>query len=543
MMMKNILHLILFAAVLMLGGCKDFFDVDTDGIMNGDDYISAESEMYAGYIGIITKVQAIGDKSVYLTDTRAELLEPTENASSELYSLYNYDTDLTGNSYADPSGYYEVIIACNDYLAKMKEYQASGASYTKAHFTALVSCTLRVKAWIYLTLAKIYGEAIWFDDSLQEYTDLSKQEVSDWQTIMQKCRDLLEQGAEGLKGIDGTETMSWKEWIDPNTATGESAYRYWDYMTPDYVGLYAEICLWLGDYQTTASTILNCMNGIYSTARTDAQYWNFFKNKPLAGKYRDFWNGATPYAYETASAILYDYTQNQTNSLLRHFGTEAPNEYLLRPSEVGRARFLDEDFNPLGNSSSDTRRGSTYANNSAGQYVITKYRPLSKPVRTYPYQDDVHIYIYRGSDYNFMLAEALNNMGRIAEAEALINQGLIASFPAGGVTWDGFSDYWTNATPAGDRKYGHLGIRGSYELGSREFSNTDILFNDKAILDEMMLEFGAEGRTLPAMIRMALRHNDPTIIADRVCPKYSNPDDIRGKINAGGYFIKWNYSK
>ena len=118
-MKKILLNAVLFCAITTLGGCSDFFEVDTDNTLNGDDYISEESEMYSGYIGIMTKMQAIGDKAIYLNELRGEMVEPTETAPRELYSLYNYEKDLTGNAYADPAGFYEVINACNDYLSKL----------------------------------------------------------------------------------------------------------------------------------------------------------------------------------------------------------------------------------------------------------------------------------------------------------------------------------------------------------------------------------------------------------------------------------------
>ena len=106
----------------------------------------------------------------------------------------------------------------------------------------------------------------------------------------------------------------------------------------------------------------------------------------------------------------------------------------------------------------------------------------------------MHIYIYRGSELYFMLAEALNNLGRVTEASALINQGVNGSFPNGGVTWDGFTDDWTGASTLGTRRYPDLGIRGAFNLGNREFTRGDARANDEAILDEMMLEFPAEGK-------------------------------------------------
>ena len=144
-----------------------------------------------------------------------------------------------------------------------------------------------------------------------------------------------------------------------------------------------------------------------------------------------------------------------------------------------------------------------------------------------------------------MLAEALNNLGRVTEASALINRGVNGSFPNGGVTWDGFTDDWTGASTLGTRRYPDLGIRGAFNLGNREFYVEMLGANDEAILDEMMLEFPAEGKIYPTMIRMARRYNDPSIIADRVCPKYADPEAIRAKINAevggkAGYFVHWN---
>ena len=144
-----------------------------------------------------------------------------------------------------------------------------------------------------------------------------------------------------------------------------------------------------------------------------------------------------------------------------------------------------------------------------------------------------------------MLAEALNNLGRVQEASALINQGVNGSFPNGGVTWTGFTDDWTGKSSLGSRKYPDMGIRGAFNLGNREFKRDDIKANDEQILNEMMLEFPAEGKIYPAMIRMARRYNDLNIISDRVCPKYKNPEEIRAKISADvdgkpGYFVHWN---
>src|SRR5574344_1176536 len=122
-MKKTIIYTMMLALSMTFASCGDFYTPDTDDELNGNDYISSKTEMYTGFVGIMTKLQAVGDKEILLTDTRADLLEPTTQSTSELISLYNYAPNLTGNSYADPAGYYDVIIACNDYLSKMTEFK------------------------------------------------------------------------------------------------------------------------------------------------------------------------------------------------------------------------------------------------------------------------------------------------------------------------------------------------------------------------------------------------------------------------------------
>lgn len=544
-----------FCGALMFSSCTSFFDVQTNTELNEKDYIGQESELYAGYIGIITKLQTVADRSIYVTDTRAEMLEPTSNAPHELYDLYNYKEDLTGNEYANPAPYYDVILACNDYLKRAKAFKDKNPDVVKAdHYKALISCTLRVKAWTYLTLAKIYGKTYWYDSALESADDNSDVQEKDLKETVKACRSLLDNGYDGATG---NISMSWKDWLDPNTAVGDSQYRYWDYMTPAYFALYAELCLWDGDYQKTVSLIQTEMNQTFATTVNDATH--YMHNTKLTGTYSRIWDnsGKTPSPQEAVTAVLYDYTKNQTNQLLKHFGTESPNEYLLRPSEAGMARFNDDTFDP--GSANDKRRDITFRTNSAGQYVVNKYRPIGSTTRQNAYEDDVPVYLYRATDLYFMMAEALNHLGRYEAASALINDGINGQFPNGGLAeadqseWAGFTDDWTGASTLGNRKYPDLGIRGSWTgLGKRTFltkatagDKTDEEIqkaNDEAILDEMLLEFSCEGRTLPAMVRIAQRWNDYTIISDRVVPKYpaATAGAIKTKIDNGDVFIHYD---
>lgn len=555
MIMKKILWSAVFVcAATIFGGCSDFFEVSTDTALNDKDYISEESEIYSGYIGIMTKMQAIGDKSIYLFELRGEMVEPTTTAPRELYSLYNYDDDLTGNKYADPAGYYEVINACNDYLSKLKKYKESH-SINEAHYKALVSSTLRVQAWTFLTMAKIYGEVVWVDKPMTSLRDLSKFKTLQFDEVILACKNMLEIG---FDGVDGTYSTSWKEWVDPDTDLADSEYRRWDMMTPPYYALYGELCLWLGKYQKCIDVILDYVNSEY--IKTHSTSIIFLRNDMLLGKWSTFWNNETPWDYESASAIMYDYKHDQTNELFKHFDSDAPNKYWLAPSEAGRARFTDVAFDPLGSRTEDFRMNSTFREYN-GKYVICKFRPTSGAVRE-AYRNDVFVYTYRGADIYLMLAEAFNQLGKREAVDALMNVGVTSytdEFEADedgtlSGTWNGFTPHWTTANAVyyfadgsvkvASRKYGDRGLRGvdCTKMGSRTFTN-DARENDEELLKEAMLEMSCEGKVYPMMIRMAKRYNDPSIMAKYICEKYAangNAEAIRAKIMNGDYFIKWD---
>ena len=72
MMKKNILKYVLLSMTFFLGACNDFFNVETKNVLDHDGYITEESEMYSGYIGIMTKVQAIMSLSLGTKDISSE---------------------------------------------------------------------------------------------------------------------------------------------------------------------------------------------------------------------------------------------------------------------------------------------------------------------------------------------------------------------------------------------------------------------------------------------------------------------------------------
>lgn len=525
-------------AMMGLNACSDFFEPENNTMLKGDDYIKEASEMYAGFLGVATKMQAIGDKAIYLTDSRAEMLIPTDR-DVDMYALSNYESDLTGNTYADPAKYYDLIISCNDYLQKIYEFkQAHLYSIDMEHYKGLVASTVRVKAWVYFTMAKIYNEVVWFDDPMYEMKDYSQYPKLNLDQTIAKCVEYLKTG---FDGIDGNHTMPWTEWIASDSSLSAGDYTFWDLMTPEYFALSAELALWQGRWQDVVDLVLPKMNEAFASSST---YTKWMCQSNYHNAYSKIFRGDNPYGSATVSVITYEYKKNQTNATKQNLYS-AP---ILRPSELGIARYSDKDFNPNAFTSEDSRDGrfnSHFSQDSYGNWRMQKWS----------YAADNFIYIYRNVELYFMLIEAFNHLPeRSEERYVLMNEGVSSYYPDGGVTYPGFTNDWTRVGGAVTHTYADTGIRGTWGASdtSKGLLCRDMKkepgnerHNDIELLKEICLEMPCEGKTLPVMIRMAKRYNDPTIISDLVCSKYSEENaaiaaKVRAKIESGDYFVHWD---
>lgn len=597
--MKQTISFLTFAALLAvsqttLTGCDDFFEPETSDALSGDDYMSSLTEMATGYLGVLTRMQAIGDKAIYLTDTRGELLEPTEQSIAELIALYNYDDDLTGNSYADPAGYYDLVIACNDYISKMIAFHRDYPELVAEtdYFGGLLASAVRVKAWAYLTLGEIYGQAMWFDDPITSIRDVHDTEIFSllsMEEVVNRCISLLEQPIScNAASFNASEDFSWIAWVDAEniSSIGSSDYRYWDQMTPPYEVLLCKLKLWsaaykerrgtdaTADYEYVADNILDQINRQWAgyskgnyTWGGNTTYWKRGDRTPGSVLNR-MYDYRTPNQEETVGAIIYDYTKNQTNRLLYHFSDEYPNAFLLAPNEAARLRFQDTGFTPLGNGTIDQRINNV-AKQHNGRWYIARFRPVGSTYRTNAYQDDVHIYTFRAGELYLWLAEALNHLGRYEALSQIINGGFnsvwrdtfIAPIESGTDTlltdaqrreWKGFTSNWV---VAGTGKT-YTGFRGCLSLGHLDFwsapAHSDAearRHNDSLLCQEWVLECAAEGKVYPNMNRFAEHHAAPEWIANIVGLKYraaGKESNIKGKITGRspitglpGYWVPW----
>lgn len=574
---------VLFA--LTFTSCEDYFDTDPESIINEDDYIVEEDEMYKGFLGIISKVQEAGDQAIFLTDTRCNFLEVTTNAPSELQDIYNYNT-TDNNEYADPTCYYAIIIACNDFFDKMEEYHATTGGISEvgeSHFTPLLSSALRIKVWAYYMLGRIYGEAYWFDDPLKEAYDLSDTDIftyCDMQTLVDKCLDLLQNGitVDGV-AVAGDEIMNWYEWLDQESQNASDFFE-WQYITPPSIVLEAELRSWRASYLSEDAaqsdwlwirdTLLEWMYNIHNCESAseltalgvqgfdDDNFtyvgYVYQTNIPLQSSgSSDGVNGYYPTIFwaeegignrfQVISGIIYNYQYEQRNRIVQYLCPTYPDaeSFYLQPSEYGISLYNTTDM-----------RGQTQGyiiNTLSGQTALVKYYyTYDTYTRTYAYlNDDIYkieptIVTFRGHDLHFLIAEAENHLGNWDQASVVLNMGLTNRY-ANKVLDDDWSEYYSSWF-CDNGGYGDVGIVGcvrgtTYSLPTPDDEDYDLTEDERkqiydwALADEYCKEYVAEGKAYSYLCKMAERYSNPIYrsgdeeaardsFAARIMPKYES---------------------
>ncbi|EFK59062.1 RagB/SusD family nutrient uptake outer membrane protein [Sphingobacterium spiritivorum] len=518
-MKKNYLKIAAACAVLFFTGCSKYFEVDTNDILKDEDYVGNANELYSGYMGIAAKVQKVADQAVFLADLRTDLLEPTKNAPQDLWDLYYY-REKQGNEFANPKGFYDIIINANNYLAKVIEYRKKNPkAIEEAHYNSIISGAIRFKVWSYLMIGKLYGKAAYFDDKNLDINKVGEIPVLTLDQLIPKLIDLMESGVEG---VNGKNVLVWGDVLFPGVNASEQDL-VWNMICPSPEPLLMELYLWNKNYSKVVEVgmpfIYDNGGGRYKIGNDDynGEWIQFFTRSPVT-KTRGLIN-----------VVPYDFERNQTNKLISYFSNTQPSVYYLKPTEAAMKRYkkqLRYDGNTLG----DLYRGENYTYYMQnGEWVIRKFS-RDRESASEIYKNNVHIVLYRDADVHFFMVEALNNLGKFKEAEAFLNDGieLYLSRNANNLQYPLNNAVWNVALAKNWGIRRRVNLSPVYPAGlSKDNLNTPEKIEaykkavDDLIIEETLMESAGEAKAYFAMIRIASRWNDPAMLANRVSEKYT----------------------
>lgn len=507
MKMRNIFKMTPVIAAFALASCDGFFNPESGDSLLEKDHYEKVPELKAAFIGVAAAFQDVPEQAIIVSELRGNLMEPTVNAPIEFWEVYRYEA-TNGNSVVAPDVYYKAIINCNDFIRHTLAFHKEKPGIVAENLLAgMIGDAMRYRAWCYLTLGKLYGEAVYYDYALSDYNDIAKAKVLKFPELVEELLMNLKTGVEGFTGL------ATFDWNDLNNTEDES----WNRMGINVNALLGELYMWKGDYQTAVTNLLSVINNSGNTKK--------FTLPAYTDKHYEYWreafkNSVASTTSEMLSVIPYDVDRRQQNRLQYYFSDKAPNVYYLKPTDTIVNLYKKQVRN---DGTGDKWRGET------GTYVITggesyinKYS-LGKEA----YERDAAVPVYRAGELHLMIAECLNKLELFDDALAFVNGGPSSYWDATG----GFFKFpFSNPIYSNNLKEG-VGVRGRINLKPQAMPTgtpeEKMLAIDSLIANEVALECAYEGKHFFTLMRMAKFWNKPEILAKNVAGKY--PEGERSK--------------
>ena len=223
--------------------------------------------------GIINRIQSLVDRTVVLGELRADLIEVDPDvAKTSLQEVMNNQIDIK-NEYNQAADYYNVINACNIYLAYV---DSTFVSHNKLHYEREIQAARVFRAWTYLELAKIYGRVPFILDPV-----LSSANADD---ILAATNNRADMGEICSYFIDELTPYASKTILSPNYGK-VNGFNSTQFFIPVRLML-AELYLWRGSFTQSEDDYLQAC--IYYH-----DYFTYTGQEVTTGVSRTAWSNQT----------------------------------------------------------------------------------------------------------------------------------------------------------------------------------------------------------------------------------------------------------
>jgi hypothetical protein len=510
----------------------------------------------AAIVGLYGKFSTLAERYIVLNELRGDMLEYTDNADEYLRQLSTH-TVTTDNPYANPRPFYELIIDCNDVLKNFNSMH-DAKKMKENEFQERYSDVLFLRSFLYLQLGIHYGSVPYVTDPLATLVDVNNESKFPKLTFNVLLDSL----------INVSERATYK---DEYTSSSTLAVTVDGYPTQKWFVnkkvVLADLNLWKGNYVQAASYYRQVMetgtvgtvNGSYysmykvgwdsngdidhyitysragdaSTLVTNSQWRIMFELPTTTEGFRREWVWAIPF----------DNKFKPENPFVKLF-SNIGGSYLVKPSK-NATDMWDNEQQKSASAATGTpgipydARGQLTWKNINGQPVVMKYlynyinNNTNLPLNIL--QKDSKWFLFRQTQLHMRFAEAANRVGRYRLAWGLLNSGIAGAYPAPGSDVTLYHNTLNDSYPFNfDARnsgsagvpyyrsdwYRNIGIRSRANLVDQAVAASDSLNQiETNLINETGLENGFEGTRWPDLLRVALRRNDPSFIADKVYAK------------------------
>jgi len=568
--MKKILYIPILL-IIVISSCNKFFDVEPENVLTDEKAHRNKYDADAIVKGIYGKLLYLAPQYVILNELRADLMDITENADQYLRDI-NYHDVKPGNPYTSSKLFYSLINDCNDALynfTKMYNELKINRNVYVQHFSNIGA----LRSWLYLQLAIHYGKVPYITFPVTNVSDLNKLDSLNVPVLpLDVMIDTLINFVEKLPYKDLYTLSSMTLYID-----GYNPRLM--YIDKDF--LLGDLYLWKGNYTKAAtcykrimerSTNVNIYDSYkipyagdpYNLDKYNSGYVRYYSQDvnsvlnhwPLM--FSEF--QTTNYYGEWIWVLYFDDIYPPQNLFLDYFSNVA-GSYVFKPSKVAIDNWNSQI--QQNNFPGDFRgEGGSYQV-IYGKPVITKY--IANYSSDNPFDRSGKWFLKRAGELHIRFAEAANRDGKHKLAYALINYGIRYTFDDNSTeqnridktnlqrTLDpppyDFDGRMTSGTqlPLNYRGTYHRnnGIRNRVYMRRLDVpSNVDsLMFLEDKIIDEAALELAYEGQRWGDLLRIAMRRNDPSFLAEKIYQKllksgYAKADEVREKLmNKNNWFL------
>jgi hypothetical protein len=578
--MKRILKLssALLITGLIFSGCKKVFDIKPQDQLDQTQAYQNVYDADAAVVGIYGKFMGLADRYVILNELRGDLLDYTANADEALRQISTH-TVTADNPYASPRPFYELIINCNDVLENFQIMQRD-KKMTESEFNQRYADIGALRSFLYLQLGIHYGEVPYVTNSLKDL-DAVKNSSNFPRLPFTVLLDTL---------IRFTEALPYKDVYPTGTNLNITVDGY--PTEKFYINkkcLLGDLNLWKGNYVKAADWYRQVMELATTGAAGENYYsqykvgwaggFNHYVTYSRAGDasslvYNDGWRvmfesamNSDGFRREWVWALPFDSKFKPDNSLVKLFSPTG-GSYLVKPSQEIMDLWDNETQRPAqGLSIPYDARKLLSTMTVAGQPVVMKYlynyinystlNPFSQLTKNGKW------FLYRQTHMHMRFAEAANRTGRYRLAWGLLNNGIAGAYPAPGSDVTNFHNTLSEPYPFNfDARnsggtgvpyyradwYRNIGIRLRANVTDLVIPAADSLLSlENGLLKEAALENAFEGTRWPDLLRIALRRNDASIIADKIYNKVlkdgsGNAAAVRAKLmNPANWYLPFNW--
>ncbi len=565
--------------------CSDFFNEDNEYIINADqDHLNNATDTIYSVIGILNKLQAIADRTVLLGEARGDLVDVTDATSSDLRDVASFNIG-NDNQYNSPSDYYAIINNCNYFIAKVDTAMKNNRNENvfKKEYAAVKA----IRAWTYLQLVINYGKVPFVTTPI-----LTKEQAE----LTYPTKDI--QGiCDYFLNEDGLQAMVDQEY--PNYGNIKSIASPLFFIPMRLI--LGDLSLWGGRYLDAAKYYYgyidkrNGNNSSYPLGASGA-FWRDV-NWQYPGSYNQFMEENTPNA-EIITIIPMDSipSEGYYSQLRNVFNTNGDNDYKasLVASKSLKNLSAEQTYTYFDNEngkyllapksmSPSLRRGDLRLSN----FCRIDENAVDADGNTYTSQSITkyntrNMRVYRRSLVYLRLAEALNCAGYPRYAYHILRTGvnkeivsdsighylpqadslMLATefpFPAARYVIYKADNLYSNANTFGIHSHGcgyydwngdtnidRMPFNAAFASEDGKDTQDQIKWQqaqvEKMLIDEEGLELAFEGYRFYDLMRIALRNNNPSLLADKVASRGGAVDmSLKAKLeDTNNWFMKWN---